>query len=300
MSEQKEFLFSVVVPTYNRANLIMETLESVFAQTYPNYEILVVDNCSTDNTQEILQGLVDQERIRYIRNERNFERAYSRNVGMANAKGDYLTLLDSDDFIYPDALKDANDFIHANPDCKVFQFKSEVVNDKREVVYTTPYPSLKNQYKALCSGNFMSAIGGYIHRDLYTKYKFNEDPKMIGAEDYEFWFQIFARHKVSRIDKINAGAREHPNRSVHTGVYEHLEYQRNKMMDIIREDPLLYEKFGKYSGRLYASYLLQEIFVHKRNYSVSKRLGIIIDAAKNDFSILFTKRYLAILINIFR
>ena len=300
MMMQREILFSIVIPTYNRASLISETLDSVFSQTYKNYEVIVVDNCSTDNTEELLQPLILSKKIRYIRNPENFERAYSRNVGLENAKGDFLTLLDSDDFMYPDALADAVKFIQEHRDIKVFHNRYELVNDKQEVLYRTPFPSLNNQYKALCWGNFMSAIGGFIHRDIYTKFRFNLDPKMIGAEDYEFWFQVFARYKVGRIEKINSGIREHPRRSVHIDAYNNLHYQCKMMVHIINSDPVLKEKFDKYKSRLAASFKLQEIIVNYKNYSFFKKLGLLQKAAQNDASIIFTKRYLATLINIFK
>ena len=291
-------IFSVVIPTYNRAGLILETLDSVFAQTYQHFEILVVDNCSTDNTEEVLQPLIAQKKIRFIKNEKNYERAYSRNVGMENATGDFLTLLDSDDFMYEDCLMDAVNFINADPWCKVFHNKYEVVTNERVSIYKMPYTSLRNQYKALSSGNFLSAIGGFIHREIYTKFRFNLDPKMIGAEDYEFWFQILARYKLGRIDKYNCGLREHPTRSVNIDAYDQLHYQSSKMAALIANDPLLNEKFGPYIGRLKASYQLQEVIVNKKNYPLSKKLSILMQAVKNDLSVLFTKRYLATLKNV--
>src|ERR1700738_924466 len=132
-----EIFFSIVIPTYNRATLIFETLDSVFSQSYNNYEVVVVDNCSTDNTEELLQPLIHDNKIRYIRTPTNMERAYSRNVGLDNAKGDFLTLLDSDDFMYPDCLSDAFKFTMENPDIKVFHNKFEYVKSNREVIYRT-------------------------------------------------------------------------------------------------------------------------------------------------------------------
>jgi glycosyltransferase involved in cell wall biosynthesis len=278
----------------------METLNTVFEQTYPHYEVIVVDNCSTDNTEEVLQPLIQENKIRYIRNKKNYERAYSRNVGLENATGDFLTLLDSDDFMYPNNLQDAVSFIHNNPGMKVFHNKFELVDNHRKVIYRTDFPSLTNQYKALCWGNFMSAIGGFMHREVYQQFRFNLDPKMIGAEDYEFWFQVFARYQVGRINKINSGIREHPARSVNIDAYNHLHYQCLQMVALIRNDRLLNEKFGQYTSRLAASYKLLEIIVNKKAYSISKKLRLLGVAAKTDMSIIFTKRYLATLVNIFR
>jgi glycosyltransferase involved in cell wall biosynthesis len=112
--------FSIVIPTYNRADLIMKTLASVFSQTYLHYEVIVVDNCSTDNTEEVLSGYIQAGKIRYLKNDRNYERSWSRNRGMENAKGDFVTFLDSDDFMYPDNLKDAAVFVGEKKQSHIF------------------------------------------------------------------------------------------------------------------------------------------------------------------------------------
>jgi len=297
---QGEIKFSVVIPTYNRANLIQDTLNSVFAQTYANYEILVVDNCSIDNTEEVLKPLISLGKIKYIKNEKNFERAYSRNVGLTNATGDYLTLLDSDDFLMPNCLQDAYDFILNNHGIKVFHNLSVAVNDEREVVYRFKYPPISNQYKTICRGNFMSAIGGFIHRDIYTICRFDEDPKMIGAEDYEFWFKVLAMNKVKRINKVNSQVREHPARSTNIDAYNNLNYQLVKMTRLIEEQPAMAKKYGKYTGTLKAAFTLQDIIVHKKRYSLTTRVKLLFKAVKNDFSVIFTKRFLSVTYNIFK
>jgi hypothetical protein len=87
--------FSVVIPTYNRARLIGKTLASVFAQTYPAAEVVIVDNCSTDDTAEVLRPLIEAGKVRFIRHDRNYERARSRNTGMEHATSDYVTFLTS-------------------------------------------------------------------------------------------------------------------------------------------------------------------------------------------------------------
>src|SRR5437879_12998904 len=107
MRMEHEPFFSVVIPTYNRAGLILKTLNTVLSQTYQSYEVIVVDDASTDDTEQILEPLVRTRRIRYIKHDQNYERAKSRNTGMENAAGDFLTFLDSDDLMYPTNLEDA-------------------------------------------------------------------------------------------------------------------------------------------------------------------------------------------------
>ncbi|HLM60373.1 MAG TPA: glycosyltransferase family 2 protein, partial [Pyrinomonadaceae bacterium] len=149
-------LFSIIIPTYNRESFILNTLDSVFAQTDPHYEIIVVDNCSTDDTIKILQPLADAGKIRLIQHEKNYERARSRNTGMENAKGDYLTFLDSDDFMYPDNLADAAEFAAKNPEIKCFHNLYELIDADKKVLRKYPFPPLDDRIEAIVGGNFMS------------------------------------------------------------------------------------------------------------------------------------------------
>src|SRR5438128_2605322 len=125
--------FTIIIPTYNRAAFIEATLQSVFEQTYPHYEIIVIDNCSTDNTEELLQPFLQAGQIQFIKHEENYERARSRNTGMEAARGDFVTFLDSDDFMYPNNLADAAQYALSNPECKCFHNLYELVDAQRNV-----------------------------------------------------------------------------------------------------------------------------------------------------------------------
>ena len=112
--------FSIVIPTYNRADIIAKSLDSIYSQTYQDWEIIVVDNASTDNTAGVIAKYLSKGKLRYIVNDKNYERSYSRNKGMRLAKGDFVSLLDSDDVLYPDCLQKAADFSTANPETTFF------------------------------------------------------------------------------------------------------------------------------------------------------------------------------------
>jgi glycosyltransferase involved in cell wall biosynthesis len=102
MSEKKPTV-SVIIPTYNRADCITKSIDSVLSQNYNDYEIIVVDDGSTDNTRQILQVYVDKGLIRYIYQD-NAGCAAARNVGISTAKGEWIAFLDSDDRWLPDKL----------------------------------------------------------------------------------------------------------------------------------------------------------------------------------------------------
>lgn len=255
--------FSVVIPTYNRGALIEATLESVLTQTYPHYEVVVVDDCSTDNTDEVIGPHVQSGKVRYIKNERNSERAHSRNVGLDAAVGDFATLLDSDDFMYPTNLADAAAFARANPEIKCFHNLYEFVDANRKVLRQFPLAPLKNQIKAIAMGNFMACVGDFMHRDIYKQYKFDTFLPLSGSEDWDFWLRVLADHKVGRIDKINNGVLQHSGRSVNNQNIEKLRIGLEYVSDKIAKDAHLAEVYRPYLDRIRSnSYLYLAILAN--------------------------------------
>jgi len=116
-------LVSVIIPTFNRASLIGRAIKSVLAQSYPNFEIIVVDNASSDNTAEVVSSIVDA-RIKFIRHSVNKGPAASRNTGLNNSRGDFITFLDSDDEWLPEKLA-----------CQLDVFRKEAVG----LIFTNGY-----------------------------------------------------------------------------------------------------------------------------------------------------------------
>ena len=90
-------LVSIIMPSYNTGKFIRATIESVLAQTYSNWELILVDDCSTDDTDDIVKAYLSDQRIRYIKNETNSGAAVSRNRALREAKGKWIAFLDSDD-----------------------------------------------------------------------------------------------------------------------------------------------------------------------------------------------------------
>lgn len=111
--ERVDGLVSIIMPSYNTASYIRETIQSVLNQTYVNWELVIVDDCSTDNTDEVLADIKD-ERIRYFKNEKNFNAAVSRNRALSKAKGQWIAYLDSDDLWMPEKLERQISFMEKN------------------------------------------------------------------------------------------------------------------------------------------------------------------------------------------
>ena len=248
--------FSVVIPTYNRAAFIQATLQSVLKQTYPHYEVIVVDNASTDNTEELLRPYINAGQIKFIRHDKNYERARSRNTGMAVARGDFVTLLDSDDFMYPDNLADAAAYAQSHPEMKCFHNLYEFVDSEGNVLRRYPMPSLQNQLKAIAEGNFMSCIGDFIHREIYHRFQFDTAEELTGGEDWDFWLRVLADYKVGRIEKVNSGILQHQGRSVNNQNLEMMRLGLEHLYAKIGGDSHLREVYRRYLKRIRANSLL--------------------------------------------
>jgi glycosyltransferase involved in cell wall biosynthesis len=248
--------FSVIVPTYNRAELVQRTLQTVFDQLYPAHEIIVVDNCSTDGTEEVLRPLAEQNLIVFIKHARNLERAASRNTGMAQATGDFVTFLDSDDLMYRDNLADAACFARRYPDVRLFHNLYEHVGPDGHLIRRRRFARLRDPVRAIANGNFMSCIGNFVHRELYTELRFDTDPLISGSEDWEFWLRAIARAWPGRINKFNSGVVNHPARTVNDIDLGAMRVRLSRVVEKVLGDPELGRVYAPHRNRMEAAVLL--------------------------------------------
>lgn len=107
-------LVSIIMPSYNTAKYISDSINSVLYQTYKNWELIIVDDCSTDNTDEVVKPFLSDNRIRYLKNEKNSGAAVSRNYALREAKGKWIAFLDSDDLWEKDKLEKQISFMEKN------------------------------------------------------------------------------------------------------------------------------------------------------------------------------------------
>jgi glycosyltransferase involved in cell wall biosynthesis len=107
-------LVSIIMPSYNTASFIAESIQSVLAQSYKDLELIIVDDCSPDNTDDVVKPYLSDERIRYLKNEKNSGAAVSRNRALREAKGKWIAFLDSDDLWMPEKLQKQVRFMEKN------------------------------------------------------------------------------------------------------------------------------------------------------------------------------------------
>ena len=122
-------LFSILVANYNNGCYLMEAIESVYAQTYKDWEIIIVDDGSTDNSRELYQTLAEDPRIHVFYNEKNMGCAFTKHQLMLHANGEYCGYLDPDDVILPNAIKVTMAALTASPET-VLSFSRHYICDE--------------------------------------------------------------------------------------------------------------------------------------------------------------------------
>lgn len=189
---------SVIIPTWNRADRLANALQSVFAQSLPPAEVIVVDDGSTDDTRELVRSRFRDARYIY---QQNKGVSSARNTGIAAASGDWIALLDSDDHWQPDKLEQQCEHLRTWPDYRICH------SDEIWVRNGTRVNPMKKHAKQgghifrhclpLC---VISPSAVLIHRDLFTAVGLF-DERLPACEDYDLWLRICARHPVLYIDQ---------------------------------------------------------------------------------------------------
>lgn len=185
-------LVSVVIPTYNHAYFLGRALQSVLDQTYTNWEAIIVDNHSLDNTDEIVRSFEDP-RITLLKIHNNGVIAASRNMGIRAAKGEWIAFLDSDDLWYPTKLELCLQKIASGYDLvchgEIWVSEQGGVKKLRKVLYG---PEARATFhKLLFEGNCISTSAVVVNRrSLEAVGGFDESQDLITAEDYHLWLKL--------------------------------------------------------------------------------------------------------------
>jgi glycosyltransferase involved in cell wall biosynthesis len=191
-------LVSVIIPTYNRADLVQEALASVKAQTYRDFEVVVVDDGGTDGTSEVLSAWRE---IRVLRHPSPRGVAAARNTGVAAARGQWLAFLDSDDLWLPEKLARQIFWLEGQPELLICQTEETWVrrgvrvnkpSTHRKVAGSIFLPSLRR-----C---MISPSAVILHRRLFENHG-GFDATLPAAEDYDLWLRLTWRYEVGLVDE---------------------------------------------------------------------------------------------------
>lgn len=199
-------LISIVTPTYNRANFLPEAIESVLSQDYENYELLIIDDGSTDNSKDVIEKYMDSKKIRYLY-QSNSGQSVARNRGIEEANGDFICFLDSDNRWLPGKLSASVEAFERNPEADIVYGDVVLINEqghefsrknmKRYSGKITTHLLKDNcvsMNTTMSKTNSIRAVGG-----------FSGQVKV--ADDYDLWLRLSAEYTYKYIPKLMADYR---------------------------------------------------------------------------------------------
>ena len=201
----KQPLVSVIMPTYNHAKFIGEAIDSVLNQTYKNFELIIIDNYSKDNTEKIVASYND-ERINYLKFKNNGVIAASRNYGIKHSRGEYIAFLDSDDMWLPEKLeKQISVFRVSNEIAMLYTRLKTIEGDvisNRILPENGKYKS-GSIFKSIYLWNFIACSSVMVKRSVLDQVGlFNTDPNLIAVEDADLWLRIALKHIIKCTDDL--------------------------------------------------------------------------------------------------
>lgn len=255
-------LVSVVIPAYNAAALIGETLDSVLAQTYPNLEVLVVDDGSTDDTPQVLDRYAD--RIRVLR-QANAGQAAARNCGAREARGELMAFLDSDDLWDPDKIARQVALLGRFPealavycDHRSIDAKGHLLSPSAAVVHPRPSGDI---LRALLLGPCIITPGLVLLRRAAFDATdgFDESASMRGHEDYALWLRLATRGPFVYSPDTLVSYRRHPQQATRQQHYE-LQMSRAKLTALLAIRQAVHANRNEDLKRLY-NWVLGETYV---------------------------------------
>lgn len=270
MSSNARDLVSVVMPTYDHSHFLGRALRSVLDQTYKNWEIIVVDNHSQDNTREVVLKFKDP-RVTFLQIYNNGVIAASRNMGIREAKGEWIAFLDSDDFWYPRKLEVVMNEFQKNLSINVCSTDKMLVDEttgNRQLLQYGPYH--RNFYKELLvKGNCLSPSATVVRRSFLNNSNifFRENVEFATAEDYDLWMMLAkAGAKVKFIHSVQGEFLIHKNNN--SG---QIERHTQNIMNVIRDHVYEMQEFEPDTDRLWRNINARLLMASSKDLIIRKQ-----------------------------
>lgn len=192
-------LISIITPTYNRAYILVTAIESVLAQTYQNWEMIIIDDGSTDDTRSVIKRFQDQ-RIRYIV-QKHHNQSIARNRGLEIAQGEWIAFLDSDNELHSNFLTVITDYLATHPHVRYGFGKAKRTQElyKNGVLVKSKDDTERNYPKSLSLKDIFHRtvkfdLNGFVHHRLIRDVGIRFDPEFYKCEDWDYFFAIGDRY----------------------------------------------------------------------------------------------------------
>jgi len=214
MNEHKPFV-TVLMPVFNGEKYLNEAIESILNQTYTNFEFLIINDGSTDSTEDIILSYTDS-RIRYIKNETNIQLIASLNKGIQLSNGKYIARMDADDMSLPHRLEKQVQFMEANTEVGICGSWVQKFGQRNEIVR---YPETHDEISvSLLFYSSISHPASIWRTELFRKYSLIFKSDYLYAEDYKLWADAFRIMRLYNIQEILLKYRLHPNQMGETSI----------------------------------------------------------------------------------
>lgn len=218
---------SVLMPVYNAQQFLSEAIESILNQTFTDFEFIIIDDCSSDNSIAIIQSYKDT-RIRFYKNEKNIGISKTLNKGIELANSDWIARMDSDDISYPCRLQQQYDFISAHPDGALFSCWVKVVDQQGKLIRQDNFKSEYYYYN-------LTFICWIYHPSVIYRKRAVQEVGMYTvpyAEDHELFWQLSRKYKMYNVPEVLLDYRV-TNQSLHQ-VLKKNEYRQAQMEQLLR------------------------------------------------------------------
>lgn len=277
--------FSIIIPTYNRANLILTTLESLLNQTFQDFEVIVIDDGGTDNTAEIVSKFNDS-RIQYHWRE-NAERGASRNFGASLALGKIINFFDSDDEAFSNHLQTAFDFFQNLDNTNkilhtgfCFKFEDKLYN------HFTLSGRLNEE---VLKHNILSCNNMFIPKFIFDTNKFSEIRDLSASEDWELWIRLALNYEIIGLSALTSVVIQHDNRSMALATGSSSEKRLNILIDLLAKTNLTSGQIENIKAECFS--LIALCYSLDKNFRLS--LVFLFKSFLSNPSYLFKRRFLA-------
>jgi glycosyltransferase involved in cell wall biosynthesis len=284
--------FSIIIPTFNRASFICKAVDSVLAQTFSNWELILVDDGSTDNTSDLISQYSD-DRIKYFKTP-NRERGAARNFGIEKAKGNWICFLDSDDYLLKLHFEIAHSLISSKEVNNVFHLNFEFRdNNDKLIIPARSLPEELNELLKIENPICCSAI--FLDAKFISTLRFSEVRELSGTEDYLYWLLIASHTSIKQFNITTVVMLEHPLRSMQEQDFGKAQTRIYKFLEISGLTPSIVEFLGR-KRDVFEAYRMSYLSLHATNANLKlTALKFLLLSIRLYPPFLFTKRCAIIL-----
>ena len=284
-------LFSIVVPCYNRADIVRETVLTILKQECPNFELILVDDGSRDNTGEVVAQITDA-RVRYFYKE-NGERGAARNYGAQQARGKYINFFDSDDQMYPNHLRVVKEFVDQNGEVEIVHTGYERLDGQNRVI-SEVYEFAESTNEVLLLDNPLACNTVFVRRDIALANPFEEDRRLASAEDWELWLRLASKYPFHSIRQKTFCLREHDGRSLNTINPESVRVRDELFGQLVSRNPDFTRRYPNQLPKFIAdryTFITLTMALSKKDRLQTVRY--LLKAVQQDPTVLWRRRFLA-------